>query len=135
VNEPAPPVARASADGSRAADRVGWGFIALYALAYMSLSLMLIAPLLVTLPLKIDVLVGIEQAPKALALVAGTGSFLSVFSNPLCGQLSDRTTSRWGMRRPWMLVGPSWRCCPIGSRWPSAGRSRVSSGGACRSRR
>src|SRR4051794_32466855 len=32
--------------------RVGWGFIALYAAAYMGTSLMLVAPLLVTLALK-----------------------------------------------------------------------------------
>ncbi|HEX3305497.1 MAG TPA: hypothetical protein VHS32_04560 [Streptosporangiaceae bacterium] len=35
-----------------AAHRVGRGFIALYALAYMSTSLLFVAPLLVTLPLK-----------------------------------------------------------------------------------
>jgi hypothetical protein len=55
-----------------AAHRVGRGFIALYALAYMSTSLLFVAPLLVTLPLKVNSLVGIEQAPGSLALVAGS---------------------------------------------------------------
>ena len=54
-----------------AAHRVGWGFISLYTLAYISTSLVFIAPLLVTLALKVNSLVGIEQAPDSLALVAG----------------------------------------------------------------
>ncbi len=45
------------------ADRVGWGFVVTYALAYMSIALMLIAPLLVTLALKVRSLVGVDQAP------------------------------------------------------------------------
>jgi len=31
--------------------------------------------------------------------------FWDVLINPIVGSLSDRTTSRWGPRRPWMLVG------------------------------
>jgi MFS family permease len=85
--------------------RVGWRFISLYTLAYASSCLMLIAPLLVTLALKINSLVGTERAPGALALVAGTGSLLSMFANPIFGKLSDRTTSAWGRRRPWMVIG------------------------------
>jgi MFS family permease len=38
-------------------------------------------------------------------LVAGVGAFLAVIANPLFGRLSDRTTSRLGMRRPWLLGG------------------------------
>ena len=85
--------------------RVGWGFIALYTLAFMSSCLMLIAPLLVTLALKVNSLVGTDRAPTSLALVAGIGALLSMFANPAFGQLSDRTTSPFGMRRPWMVLG------------------------------
>jgi len=88
-----------------AAGRVGGTFIALYALALASTSLLFIAPLLVTLALKINSLVGIDRAPNSLALVAGVGSLLAMVGNPVFGRLSDRTTSRWGMRRPWMVVG------------------------------
>jgi MFS family permease len=84
---------------------VSWGFIALYTAAFMSSILLLIAPLLVTLALKIESLVGIERAPDNLAVVAGVGSFLSLFANPLAGRLSDRTSSRFGMRRPWIVIG------------------------------
>ena len=93
------------APGSAPPHRVGWGFIALYTLAFMSTTLVLIAPLLVTLALKVNSLVGIEQAPNSLALVTGIGALLAMFGNPFFGRLSDRTSSRLGMRRPWMVIG------------------------------
>jgi MFS family permease len=98
---------------SPAAHRVGWGFISLYALAYMSTSLLFVAPLLVTLPLKVDSLVGIKQAPNSLALVAGVGALLAMVGNPLFGKMSDRTASRRGMRRPWMVAGLVGGCLGI----------------------
>ena len=93
------------AAGSSPPERVGWRFITLYTLAYLSTSLVFIAPLLVTLALKVNSLVGIEQAPKSLGLIAGVGSLLAVVANPLFGKLSDRTSSMFGMRRPWMVIG------------------------------
>src|SRR5690348_12959885 len=91
--------------GARSTDyRVGWGFVTLYGLSFTGNALVFIAPLLVTLALKVNDLVGIHDAPKNLALVTGTGSLLSMIANPLFGRLSDRTTARMGMRRPWMLV-------------------------------
>jgi MFS family permease len=95
----------ALAPESPAARRVGWGFISLYTLAYISTSLVFIAPLLVSLALKVNSLVGIKQAPDSLALVAGTGALLAMFANPFFGKMSDRTASRLGMRRPWMVIG------------------------------
>src|SRR5665647_1826910 len=95
VLEPEPP----------AVHRVGWGFISLYTMAFMSTSLLFIAPLLVTLALKVNSLVGIKQAPSSLSLVAGIGGLLSIFANPFFGRMSDRTSSRLGMRRPWMVIG------------------------------
>ena len=89
----------------RAVSRVGWGFIALYALAFMGTCLVLIAPLLVTLALKVNSLVGIDDAPRSLSLVTGVGALVAMFGNPLLGKLSDRTTSNLGMRRPWMAIG------------------------------
>jgi hypothetical protein len=50
--EPEPPGAR----------RVGWGFISLYTLAYMSTSLLFLAPVLVTLALKVDSRLGRRAA-------------------------------------------------------------------------
>jgi MFS family permease len=86
-------------------ERVSWDFIALYVAAYMGAILLFLAPLLVSLSLKINSLVGIKQAPSSLALVAGTGALLALFANPFFGKLSDRTSSRFGMRRPWLVAG------------------------------
>ena len=52
-----------------------------------------------------DSLVGIKQAPDSLALVAGTGALVAMVGNPFFGRMSDRTASRLGMRRPWMVIG------------------------------
>jgi MFS family permease len=91
--------------GPAAGHRVGWGFIVRYAAAYIGTSLVFLAPLLVSLALKVNSLVGIDQAPKSLALVTATGSLLAMVANPIFGKLSDRTSSRLGMRRPWMVIG------------------------------
>ncbi len=91
--------------GPSVADSVGRGFMAMYALAYMGTILLFLAPLLVTLTLKVNSLVGPERGPNNLALVTSTGALLSMFGNPVFGRISDRTSSRMGMRRPWMVVG------------------------------
>jgi MFS family permease len=84
---------------------VRWTFIALYALAYIGTILLFLAPLLVSLSLKVNDLVGTDRAPNNLSLVAGVGAFLAMFANPFFGKLSDRTASPLGMRRPWMVIG------------------------------
>jgi MFS family permease len=57
--------------GPPAARPVGWGFIVLYTVAFLSTSLLFLAPLLVTLALKVNALVETERAPSSLSLVAG----------------------------------------------------------------
>jgi MFS family permease len=96
-----------------AAHRVGKRFIAFYVLAFMGTNLVFLAPLLVTLPLKVNALVGIERAPGSLALVAGIGALVAMFGNPFFGRMSDRTTSKLGMRRPWMVMGLVGGCLGI----------------------
>ena len=104
---PAPEVSgtRAADGGHAPAARVGPGFIVLYTLAFLSTSLLFLAPLLVTLALKVNSLVGTERAPNSLSLVAGVGGLLSIVANPFFGRMSDRTSWRWGRRRPWMVLG------------------------------
>ena len=94
-----------SGAGPGGVQRVGRGFVALYAAAYMSAIVMLLAPLLVTLALKVNALVGADQAPASLSLVAGTGALVALVGNPVFGRLSDRTASPFGMRRPWLVIG------------------------------
>jgi MFS family permease len=40
-----------------------------------------------------------------LSLFTGTSVLIALVSNPIVGAFSDRTTSRFGRRRPWILVG------------------------------
>ncbi|MDO5754233.1 MFS transporter [Arthrobacter sp.] len=48
-----------------------------------------------------------SQADKEgiLALVTGAGAAVSLVANPLFGTFSDRTTSRFGRRVPWVFIG------------------------------
>ena len=71
----------------------------------MSTCLVFIAPALVTLALKVNSIEGIDKAPDSLALVTGIGALVAMFGNPIFGRISDRTSSRLGMRRPWMVIG------------------------------
>lgn len=84
--------------------RVGLGFITLYAVAYTGTWLALLTPVLVTIALKVRHL-DPQTAASSLSLVLGAGAFFALVGNPLFGRLSDRTTSRFGMRRPWLVGG------------------------------
>ena len=48
-------------------------------------------------------------------VVTGVGSAVSVVANPLFGALSDRTTSRFGRRVPWVVVGGAARRARAGA--------------------
>lgn len=84
--------------------RVGAGFITIYALAYTGTWLALLTPVLVTIALRVRQLTP-ENAAGNLSLVLGVGAIFALIGNPLFGRLSDRTTSRFGMRRPWLIGG------------------------------
>jgi len=62
-------------------------------------------PLLqIVLPLKVSLLAP-GQKGEMLGLVASLGALAAALANLGAGWLSDRTRSRWGRRRPWLLVG------------------------------
>src|SRR5687768_6940607 len=84
--------------------RVGWGFITLLAVAYTGTWLALLTPILVTIAMKVRHL-DPQAAASSLSLVLGLGAFFALIGNPLFGRLSDRTTSHFGMRRPWLVGG------------------------------
>lgn len=46
-----------------------------------------------------------DRKEALLGLVTGVGAAVSMVCNPLFGAISDRTTSRFGRRRPWVLAG------------------------------
>ncbi len=81
-----------------------------YALGLASVNfgvyLALLTPVMVSLAFKIQhISPDAAAATGNLGLVLGVGALFALVANPLAGRLSDRTTSRWGMRRPWILGG------------------------------
>jgi MFS family permease len=84
--------------------RVGPRFLVGYALAYFGALAATLAPVILTLQLKVAQLTAVSPE-IALSLVLGVGALAAIVANPVFGRLSDRTTSRWGMRRPWLVGG------------------------------
>jgi MFS family permease len=77
----------------------------MYIVGYLAMYIALMTPIVSTLSLKIDSVVPEAERIGALSLVTGLGALFALIANPLSGALSDRTTSRWGMRRPWLVGG------------------------------
>jgi MFS family permease len=94
----------AQAERGIARGSIGWGFVSIYAAAYAGTWLAVLTPIMVSLALRVRQLdpAGSEYG---LSLVLGVGALFALVSNPLVGWLSDRTTSSWGMRRPWLIGG------------------------------
>ena len=85
--------------------RVRAPFMAGLALANLGIMVAFFAPLQSLLPRMSEEIAGASGKEAALAVVTGVGVIGSVIGNPLAGALSDRTTSRFGRRRPWLLGG------------------------------
>jgi len=83
----------------------GTATVVAYVVAYFTLYVALLTPVMSTLALRVNALSTEETRATNLALVTGVGAFFAFVANPLAGALSDRTTSRLGMRRPWLLWG------------------------------
>ena len=90
--------------GAEPRERVGLLFMSIYALAYFGLWMALLTPVIVSMALRVT---EIDPANKEanLSLILGLGAIVALIANPVAGYFSDRTTSRFGMRRPWMLGG------------------------------
>lgn len=91
----------ASPTERRAPARVIYGM----ALAQFGLYVALLAPVTVSLAIKAQTLVPAAQAAPVVGSVLSIAAIVALISNPLFGRLSDRTMSRFGRRRPWMLAG------------------------------
>lgn len=63
------------------------------------------ALLAIVLPSQISAIVGDERKELFNGLIPPLGAALSLVITPLAGALSDRSGSRFGRRRPYMLVG------------------------------
>lgn len=84
--------------------RVPLGFQILLALATAGVTMSLFPVLSLLIPTQVTRL-DPQNTASSLALVLAVGAAGALIGNPLSGALSDRTTSRLGRRRPWLLVG------------------------------
>ncbi|MFJ4172240.1 MFS transporter [Paenarthrobacter sp. NPDC089714] len=84
--------------------RVSGGYIWALGLAQFGLFFALLSPIFVSMSLKAT-----ELNPSSPETVVGSvlplGALGALIGNPLFGALSDRTRTRWGRRRPWILGG------------------------------
>ena len=85
--------------------RVGRRWIALIALANLGLYLAYLGPISVLLPNQVQAIAGPAHKVAVLGVVTGLGAAVAMIANPVAGALSDRTASRFGRRRPWLVGG------------------------------
>jgi MFS family permease len=88
--------------------RVGGGWIALFATAWLGIWMAQLTPIQLLLPQQVeDVVHGHSWTDNVLAfgIISGIAGACALIAFPLTGALSDRTTSRFGRRRPWILAG------------------------------
>ncbi|GAA2065105.1 MFS transporter [Williamsia deligens] len=93
-----------------ATTRVGTRWIALFALAWVGIWLAQLTPFQLTLPQQIvDVLHTRDDqwrhSVTVFGVVSGISAVCALVAFPLTGSLSDRTTGRFGRRRPWIAGG------------------------------
>ncbi|MEU8788651.1 MFS transporter [Streptomyces sp. NPDC048643] len=79
--------------------------IATLGFAQFGAYLAVLTPVMVTLALRVSQIVPEDDRSSALGQVLSVGALLAMLGNPVFGALSDRTTSRFGRRRPWLLGG------------------------------
>jgi MFS family permease len=87
--------------------RVGGGWIAVFATAWFGIWMAQLTPIQLLLPTQVEHEVSGNWVAKVLAfgIVSGIAGMCALITYPLTGFLSDRTTSRFGRRRPWILAG------------------------------
>lgn len=84
--------------------KVGPAFVTRYVLAQIGIWVALLTPSGVTLSLRVGQL-DPENKASTLAIVSSAGALAAMVGTPVFGTLSDRSTSRFGQRRPFILAG------------------------------
>ena len=96
-------------------------WIALFGTAWLGIWMAQLTPIQLLLPKQVSAALGlpIEVADQistndgsswlqpviAFGVISAIAGFCALFAYPITGALSDRTTSRFGRRRPWILAG------------------------------
>ncbi|WP_308465457.1 MFS transporter [Rathayibacter soli] len=88
--------------------RVGGRWIAFFAMAWLGIWMAQLTPVQLLLPAQIQAQLHTTewvQNVVAFGIISGISGLCAVVAFPLTGALSDRTTSRFGRRRPWIAIG------------------------------
>ncbi|MBU1588774.1 MAG: MFS transporter [Actinobacteria bacterium] len=88
--------------------KVTAGWIALFATAWFGIWMAQLTPVQLLLPTQVDSLLhptDWTESVVAFGIISGIAGACALITYPLTGALSDRTTSRFGRRRPWILIG------------------------------
>lgn len=80
-------------------------YMVVQVLAQLLFFVALLGPAVVGIGVKVQTIVPDAEKTTAIATVAGWGAAAALVANVLFGRFSDRTTSRWGRRRPWIVAG------------------------------
>jgi MFS family permease len=86
------------------AESVKARFVVPFAVAYFGLWVGFLTPIVLTLQIRVAALAPADPG-STLSLVLGVGAVFGLLANPIAGRLSDRCTSRFGMRRPPLVIG------------------------------
>jgi Na+/melibiose symporter-like transporter len=105
------------------ADRLTWRRLALYALPAAPIEAMFWLVVLYQLKFATDV---IGVSPAVLGAIFGAVRLWDAFLDPVAGWLSDRTRSRMGRRRPWLVAS----AIPVGVAFAAAWSPPLGSGAA-----
>jgi MFS family permease len=84
------------------------GWIGAFAAAWLGIWMAQLAPFQQVLPVQVAAKINSthwQDAVVAFGIISGIAGACALIAYPLTGALSDRTTSRFGRRRPWILVG------------------------------
>ncbi|GAB3613943.1 MFS transporter [Humibacter ginsengisoli] len=88
--------------------RVGGRWIAAFALAWFGVWMAQLTPIQLLLPSQIQNQLKTDdwvQNVIAFGIISGISALCAIVAFPVTGALSDRTTSRFGRRRPWIAAG------------------------------
>lgn len=88
--------------------RVGGRWIAAFAAAWLGIWMAQLAPFQQLLPLQVERQIGDtpwQASVLAFGIISGVAGACAIVAYPLTGALSDRTTSRFGRRKPWIAAG------------------------------